>query len=112
MKRAVLDLNTGSVVLVNLTSAEIAAAQAATAAEAAAVPPSLSRAQFWQQIEAQGLTASANALIDGLTDPLQRIRAREVTTYVRTDAQLVAMATALGMSSGAIDEFFRQGAAR
>lgn len=76
------------------------------------VPESISRSQFWQQVEAQGLTAAANQLIDGLADPLQKIRAREVTSYVRTDAQLIAMATALGMDSDGIDEFFRQGGAR
>jgi hypothetical protein len=78
----------------------------------APVPESISRSQFWQQVEAQSLTAAANQLIDGLTDPLQKIRAREVTTYVRTDAQLIEMATALGMDSDEIDEFFRQGGAR
>lgn len=78
----------------------------------APVPESISRSQFWQQVEAQGLTAAANQLIDGLADPLQKIRAREVTSYVRTDAQLIAMATALGMDSDGIDEFFRQGGAR
>jgi hypothetical protein len=74
------------------------------------VPEVLSRSQFWQQIEVQGLTASANALIDGLEDPLQKIRAREVTVYERNDAQLIAMATVLNMTSEDIDEFFRQGA--
>lgn len=74
------------------------------------VPEALSRSQFWQQIEVQGLTSAANELIDSLEDPLQKIRAREVTTYERNDAQLIAMATVLNMSSEDIDEFFRQGA--
>lgn len=78
----------------------------------APVPESISRSQFWQQVEAQGLTAAANQLIDGLTDPLQKIRAREVTSYVRTDAQLIAMATELLMNSDQIDEFFRNAGAR
>lgn len=76
------------------------------------VPEALTPSQFWQQIEAEGLTAAADALIDSLSDPLQRIRARRVVEYRRDDAQLVAMAAALGMDSEQIDEFFREAGAR
>lgn len=78
----------------------------------AAVPEALTPSQFWQQIEADGLTAAADALIDSLPDPLQRIRARRVVEYRRGDAQLIAMATALGMSTAQIDDFFREAGAR
>lgn len=76
------------------------------------VPEALTPSQFWQQIEAGGLTAAADALIDSLPDPLQRIRARRVVEYRRDDAQLIAMATALGMSTAQIDDFFREAGAR
>ena len=76
------------------------------------VPEALTPAQFWQQIEAEGLTAAADALIDSLPDPLQRIRARRVVEYRRDDAQLIGMAAALGMDSEQIDEFFREAGAR
>lgn len=76
------------------------------------VPDALTPSQFWQQIEADGLTAAADALIDSLPDPLQRIRARRVVEYRRDDAQLIAMATALGMSAAQIDDFFRSAGAR
>lgn len=78
----------------------------------APVPEALTPSQFWQQIEADGLTSAADALIDGLLDPLQRIRARRVVEYRRDDAQLIAMATALGMGAEQIDEFFRQACKR
>lgn len=78
----------------------------------AAVPEALTPSQFWQQIEADGLTAAADALIDSLPDPLQRIRARRVVEYRRDDVQLVAMAVTLGMDSEQIDEFFREAGAR
>ncbi len=78
----------------------------------APVPEALTPSQFWQQIEADGLTAAADALIDNLPDPLQRIRARRVVEYRRDDAQLIAMATALGMSGAQIDDFFRSAGAR
>lgn len=78
----------------------------------APVPEALTPSQFWQQIEAEGLTAAADALIDSLPDPLQRIRARRVVEYRRDDGQLVAMAAALGMDAEQIDDFFRQGGAR
>ena len=76
------------------------------------VPEALTPSQFWQQIEAGGLTAAADALIDSLPDPLQRIRARRVVEYRRDDVQLVAMAAALGMNAEQIDEFFREAGAR
>lgn len=76
------------------------------------VPEALTPSQFWQQIEAEGLTAAADALIDSLPDPLQRIRARRVVEYRRDDAQLVAMAAALGMDAEQIDDFFREAGAR
>ena len=76
------------------------------------VPEALTPSQFWQQIEAGGLTTAANALIDSLPDPLQRIRARRVVEYRRDDAQLIGMAAALGMDSEQIDEFFREAGAR
>lgn len=76
------------------------------------VPDALTPSQFWQQIEAEELTAAADALIDSLPDPLQRIRARRVVEYRRDDAQLIAMATALGMSTAQIDDFFRGAGAR
>ena len=78
----------------------------------APVPEALTPSQFWQQIEADGLTAAADALIDSLPDPLQRIRARRVVEYRRDDAQLIAMATALGMNAEQIDEFFKEAGAR
>lgn len=78
----------------------------------APVPEALTPSQFWQQIEAEGLTAAADALIDSLPDPLQRIRARRVVEYRRDDAQLIAMATALGRSAAQIDDFFREAGAR
>ncbi len=76
------------------------------------VPEALTPSQFWQQIEAGGLTSAADALIDSLPDPLQRIRARRVVEYRRADAQLIGMAAALGMDSEQIDEFFREAGAR
>lgn len=76
------------------------------------IPETLTPSQFWQQIEADGLTAAADALIDSLPDSLQRIRARRVVEYRRDDAQLIAMATALGMSTAQIDDFFRSAGAR
>ena len=78
----------------------------------APVPEALTPSQFWQQIEAEGLTAAADALIDSLPDPLQRIRARRVVEYRRDDVQLVAMAAALGMNAAQIDDFFREAGAR
>lgn len=78
----------------------------------APVPEALTPSQFWQQIEADGLTAAADALIDSLPDPLQRIRALRVVEYRRDDAQIIAMATALGMSTAQIDDFFRSAGAR
>lgn len=78
----------------------------------APVPEALTPSQFWQQIEAGGLTTAADALIDSLPDPLQRIRARRVVEYRRDDAQLVAMAAALGMNAEQINEFFREAGAR
>lgn len=78
----------------------------------APVPEALTPSQFWQQIESDGLTAAADALIDSLPDPLQRIRARRVVEYRRDDAQLIAMAIALGMSAAQIDDFFRSAGAR
>jgi hypothetical protein len=76
------------------------------------VPQAISASQFWQQIEADGLTAAANALIDAIPDPVMRIRATKVTDYVRSDAQLIQLATLLGKSSDDIDEFFRQAGVR
>lgn len=76
------------------------------------VPAALTPSQFWQQIEAGGLTAAADALIDSLPDPLQRIRARQVVEYRRDDAQLIGMAAALGMNAEQIDDFFREAGAR
>lgn len=78
----------------------------------AQVPEALTPSQFWQQIETEGLTAAADALIDSLPDPLQRIRARRVVEYRRDDAQLIGMAAALGMDAEQIDDFFREAGAR
>lgn len=71
------------------------------------VPISISASQFWQQIEVDGLTAAANALIDAIPDRVMQIRATRVTEYVRSDAQLIQLATLLGKDSDDIDAFFR-----
>jgi hypothetical protein len=76
------------------------------------VPISISTSQFWQQIEADGLTSAATALIDAIPDRVMQIRATRVTEYVRSDAQLIQLATLLGKDSDDIDEFFRQAGAR
>ena len=106
MQRTVFDFRTGLVTMVNLTADEIAAAQAATVAEAAAVPETLTPAQFWMQLAIDGDEDASLVIIDTLPRP-QQILALRARQYERDNELLIQLATALGKDSAAIDTFFR-----
>lgn len=107
MQRTVLNLETGEAELVDLTADEIAAAQAASAAEEAKVPEVLTPAQFWMQLALDDDETAALAIIDTLPRP-QQILALRARDYRRDNTLLIQLATALGKNSAAIDTFFRE----
>lgn len=107
MQRLIFDLSTGEALEVNLSADEIAAAQAASAAEDAVVPEVLTPAQFWMQLAIDGDEAAALAIIDTLHRP-QQILALRARDYKRDNALLIQLATAMGKSSADIDAFFRK----
>jgi hypothetical protein len=109
MQRTVFDFQTGLVTMVNLTADEIAAAQATSAAEAAAVPEVLTPAQFWMQLAIDGDEDASLVIIDTLPRP-QQILALRARQYERGNELLIQLATALGKSSADIDAFFREAA--
>lgn len=106
MKRLIFDLSTGETLEVNLSADEIAALQAASAAEAAVVPEVLTPAQFWMQLAIDDDEPEALAIIDTLPRP-QQILALRARDYRRDNALLIQLATAMNKSSADIDTFFR-----
>lgn len=79
-----------------------------------AIPQSITRAQAKLALLGAGLLDNVQPAIDAITDPTQRAAAQiewdDRLTFERTNPTLIALATAMGMSSEQLDALFAAGA--
>lgn len=99
---------------VEMTPQEEAAFLAEQEAEANRVPQSVTRRQAKQALRLAGKLALVQQAIDAIADPLQRGLMQdewdESLQFERNRPSLIAMATAIGLSSADIDALFVQAA--
>jgi hypothetical protein len=109
MNRLVVDLSTGAAESVPLTAEEIAAAQAATAAEALLVPQSVTPRQARLALLNADLLDAVEAAI--AAGPRADQITWEFAVDVRRDYPMISnLGTALGLTSAQIDDLFRTAA--
>lgn len=111
MNRVVVDLSTGEAASVPLTAEEIAAAQAATAAEALLVPPSVTPRQA--RLVLLSVPHGNGTLLDAVEAAIAAgPRADQITwefaVDVRRDYPMIAnLAEALELTGEQVDDLFR-----
>jgi hypothetical protein len=110
MDRIEFDCSTGISTVVELTPDEIASAQASFAAEQLARPiPNLTPRQVRLVLNVAGLRDQVETAIAS-ADKNTKDMWQYSSVFIRTDPILVAMATALGITSAQLDQLFIQGA--